>query len=451
MKETETVEFKRSTSEIKDAVVSIAAMLNKHGRGELYFGIRNDGTIIDQDVSEKTLRDVSQAISNHIEPKVYPVVGTEKIDARDCIHITFEGDEAPYYAYGRVFMRVSDEDRRLSPGAIERLIIEKTDPRAFWDHQPSRIGPGSVIEKELVDFVQRANQAGRLDFKYSTRNATLNKLGLLEAGKLRRAGVVLFCDGDQLEVQMAVFAGTDKTTFLDIRQLKGPVFHVLRESELYLKSNITWRVEFGKLEREEIPEIPIKALREALVNSICHRDYRNPKGNEIAIFKDRIEIYNPGRFPEGLTPDDYIRGDERSVLRNPLIANMLYFSKDIEKWGSGLKRMYDECTSRNVDVEFKPLRTGFLTVFHRLPPTGKGLGEKLGDRLGEKLGENERKILSLLAENPHLSIPLIAEALDISTTAVEKNIKKLKEKGLLMRIGPAKGGHWAVRSAPHNR
>ena len=67
------------------------------------------------------------------------------------------------------------------------------------------------------------------------------------------------------------------------------------------------------------------------------------------------------------------------------------------------------------------------------------------------MGENERKILSLLAENPHLSIPLIAEALGISTTAVEKNIKKLKEKGLLMRIGPAKGGHWAVRSAPHNR
>jgi ATP-dependent DNA helicase RecG len=70
MKETETVEFKRSTSEIKDAVVSIAAMLNKHGRGELYFGIRNDGTVVGQDVSEKTLRDVSQAISNHIEPKV---------------------------------------------------------------------------------------------------------------------------------------------------------------------------------------------------------------------------------------------------------------------------------------------------------------------------------------------------------------------------------------------
>lgn len=440
MKETETVEFKRSTSEVKKAVISIAAMLNKHGRGELYFGIKNDGTIVGQEVSERTLRDVSQAISNHIEPKIYPSVETKRMDSKDCVHVMFEGKDTPYYAYGRVFMRVGDEDRQLSPGEIERLIIEKSDQKAFWDIQPSSSGPDSVIEEELVDFIKRANQAGRLEFDYSTRDASLDKLGLLDEDKLRRAGVVLFCDGDQLEVQMAIFAGSDKTTFLDIRQLKGNLFHVLRESELYLKSNIRWRVEFGKLEREEVPEIPVRAMREALVNSFCHRDYRNPKGNEIAIFKDRIEIYNPGSFPEGLTPDDYIRGDERSVLRNPLIANMLYLSKDIEKWGSGLKRMHEECTHNDVDVEFKPLRTGFMTVFNRRPQPEEGLGGKLG----EKLGENERKILSILAGDPYLSIPQIADAIGISTTAVENNIKKLKRKGLLLRIGPAKGGRWKV-------
>ncbi len=440
MKETETVEFKRSTSEVKKAVVSIAAMLNKHGRGELYFGVKNDGTVVGQEVTEKTLRDVSQAISNHIEPKIYPLVETKRMESKDCVHVMFEGKDMPYYAYGRVFMRVGDEDRQLSPREIERLIIESSDRKAFWDTQPSSSGPDSVIEEELVEFIQRANLAGRLEFDYRTRDTTLDKLGLLDKDKLRRAGVVLFCDGDPLEVQMAIFAGNDKTTFLDINQMKGNLFSVLRESELYLKSNIRWRVEFGKLEREEVPEIPIGAMREALVNSFCHRDYRNPKGNEIAIFKDRIEIYNPGCFPEGLTPDDYINGDERSVLRNPLIANMLYLSKDIEKWGSGLKRIHEECTSNDVDVEFKPLRTGFMTVFHRRLKPEEGLGE----RLGERLGENEGKILSLLSKDPHLSIPQIAEAIGISTTAVENNIKKLKEKGLLLRIGPAKGGRWKV-------
>ena len=179
------------------------------------------------------------------------------------------------------------------------------------------------------------------------------------------AGEVLFCDENILEVQLAIFAGKEKLTFLDIKQLKGNIFDLLDESELYIKNHIKWRVKFGKLEREEIPEIPKEAVREALVNSICHRDYKIPKSNEIAIFKDRVEIYNPGDFPEGLTPQDFIKGHERSVLRNPIISQTLFFSKDVEKWGSGLKRIYEDCLKRNVKVEFKILKTGFLVIFYR--------------------------------------------------------------------------------------
>lgn len=73
-KESEKRELKKSTSELKEAVVSIAAILNKHQMGDLYFGIRNDGAVIGQIVTDKTLRDISKTISDHIEPKVYPVV-----------------------------------------------------------------------------------------------------------------------------------------------------------------------------------------------------------------------------------------------------------------------------------------------------------------------------------------------------------------------------------------
>jgi ATP-dependent DNA helicase RecG len=112
---------------------------------------------------------------------------------------------------------------------------------------------------------------------------------------------------------------------------QGTIFDLLEKSEKYISEHIDWRVKFGRIEREEIPEIPMKAVREALVNSFCHRDYTIPKGNEIAVFKDRVEIFNPGAFPEGLTPDDFIQGKERSILRNPLIAETLYKSKEIEK------------------------------------------------------------------------------------------------------------------------
>lgn len=107
--ETETMELKKSTSELKEAIISLVAMLNKHQRGGVIFGIRNDGTVVGQQVSDKTIRDVSKAIADHIEPKVYPVVEQVSIDANQCIKVQVEGGEHPYYAYGRAYIRVADE------------------------------------------------------------------------------------------------------------------------------------------------------------------------------------------------------------------------------------------------------------------------------------------------------------------------------------------------------
>ncbi len=121
------------------------------------------------------------------------------------------------------------------------------------------------------------------------------------------------------------------------------------------------------------------------------------------------------------------------MVRNPLLANILYLSKDIEKWGSGLRRIFEECETNDVDIEFKTLKTGFCTVFYRR--TEKRV----------ELGENEEKILVLLSKDATMSITSLAEKIGISTTAVENNIDKLKDKGLLERKGPAKGGHWVVK------
>ena len=139
---------------------------------------------------------------------------------------------------------------------------------------------------------------------------------------------------------MAIFATETKLTFLDIDQVFGNVFELIEIGENYIRKNIKWPVNFhtGKLEREEIPEIPLTAVREAIINSLIHRNFKDPKSNEIAIYKDRVEIFNPGEFPDGYKPEDFIKGKEGSIPRNPLITNTLYLSKDIEKWGSGLKK-----------------------------------------------------------------------------------------------------------------
>lgn len=336
-KESEILELKKSTAELKEAVISITAILNKHRRGKLYFGIKNDGQTLGQTVSEQTIRDVSRAVSEGIEPHVYPKIRRVKLNGKDCVAVDFSGEETPYLAFGRAYVRVGDENKQLSAKELEKMFLVRNQDISRWEAEASNEKLSGVNEKMLKKFVQKANFAGRIDFKFASAKSTLNKLGLIKDNRLLKAAEVLFCEDNPLEIQAAVFAGVDKRTFLDIKQFKGNLFNLLEKSEIYVKEHINWKVKFGKLERDEIPEVPIDALREALVNSLCHRDYRNPKGNEIAIFKDRVEIYNPGNFPEGLTPEDFIEGGERSVLRNPLIAEALFKSKDDREVGFGSK------------------------------------------------------------------------------------------------------------------
>ena len=148
-----------------------------------------------------------------------------------------------------------------------------------------------------------------------------------------------------------------------------------------------------------------------------------------------MEIWNPGTFPEGLIPEDFITGSEQSVLRNPLIAEILYKSKEIERWGSGLKRIYEECSASNVKVEFKDLKTGFLVVFYRLRGTTPKTTPKTRD-----------EILRLIRQDPGITKDEIAGHLDITVDGVRYHIRKLTEEGIISWKGPSKGGHWEFKS-----
>jgi len=308
---------------------------------------------------------------------------------------------------------------------IENMIVRKNRHHLRWDDTVTETTLKDIKLRIFRDYIKKVKAAGRVRISSKETPKILKKLGLMRGKKLLNAANALFSGRNFLEVQFAVFAGREKLTFLDIKQVKGNIFELLEQCEEYIKDRINWRVKFGKLEREEIPEIPLDALREALLNSFCHRDYTISKGNEICLFRDRIEIYNPGSFPEGLTPKDFIKGEERSVLRNPLIAEIFYYSKDIEKFGTGLKRIYDECRDDKVKVEFKVIKTGFVAVFYR-----KGaLDEGSQNRLGAKLGANEARIIEAIAHNPNITLIEMSRMLKISDIAVYKNIKKLKQKG----------------------
>jgi len=439
----------------------MCAILNKHGSGELYFGVRNDGTPLGQDISEKTLRDISQAVANHLEPKVYPKVTELFIDDKPCIHVEFAGEEYPYFAYGRSYIRVADEDKVLSPAELENFINKKNEWRGVWDSSLSDKTIEDVDDDVLRIYLDRANRAGRIDFTYTNKEEVLNKLELTDGDKLKNAADVLFVGSRMLEVQMAIFAGTERLTFIDIKRENGNVTSLVDVAEKYIQSNIRWRVVLdGSIKRKEIPEIPMDAVREALVNSYCHRLYSSSQNNEITIYSNRVEIYNPGTFPDGLTPQDFLSGRERSIKRNPLLAQLMYYTKDIESFGTGLKRITDACNEAGVRVEFQLLKKGFAVVFYRPDEqfnktekmsddqlnVGKGVGISVGISVGKDVGINETqgKIISCMLENPAVTALQISEEIGLSKRRVESNISTLKKIGVIMRNGGRKDGHWEI-------
>ncbi len=264
LRETETIEFKKSTAELKEAVISIVAMLNKHNRGEVYFGIADDGTVLGRMIGRDTVRDVTQTVVDNIEPKVFPKVELRQIDGKNCIVVEAQGNNSPYFAYGRAYIRVGESDKALSVHEIETRILNKK--KLPWESEISQKSLVDVNEETVREFMRKARTVKRINFAYVDLKTTLNKLRLMDKNQLTRAAEVLFCDENSMEIQAAIFAGTDKLTFLDIKQFKGNLFSLRQQAEVYVNEHMKWRADLSESRRKEIPEIPVRAISEAIGN-----------------------------------------------------------------------------------------------------------------------------------------------------------------------------------------
>ena len=278
--ETELLEFKKSTGELKEAMNSISSILNKHQHGELYFGVKPNGTVIGQVVNEESLRTVSQKIKNCIEPRIYPEIRKVVIDGKDCIYVKFEGTNTPYFSSGVARIRVADEDLVLSPQELAEYIRKSDKEEYRWENLVSNKLIENVDEELLKKYTNQAHDVGRIAIEYTDKRTVLNQLELSEGDRLINAGKVLFADDLTQDIQLAIFATSERLTFNDIQRYHGPVLKLVDIAENYIKSNIHWKVKFtGALQRTEIPEIPVDAIREALLNSFCHKDYSSGQSN----------------------------------------------------------------------------------------------------------------------------------------------------------------------------
>ena len=444
--ENETTEHKRSTSEMREAMESVASILNKHGSGTLYFGVRpSDGEVVGQDVSEKTLRDVSQAFGNRIEPRVIPTIERlETVDGKAYVKVSFSGDDRPYACDGRYRVRSADEDLPMGAAMLEEMVLERAAKRNSWDRRPSDRLLADVNEDELRSYVERGVERGRIPFPFTDARDVLSRLGLLcDDGALTNAAAVCFCGSRDPMLRMGVLGNSDRTQILDNHQEAGTLFGLVKAAETYILNNTRreFIIDGTSLHRTERPEIPLSAIREALFNAFCHRRYEDSSAIQVDIFWDAVDIYSPGSFPAGYEPEDYLSGAETaSKPRNPLIASTLYRSGDIETYGTGLRRIQGACDAQGVPVAVFQRGNGVHVRFTRAeavaadkPPT---TGEKPADNLSRALALFAASAIPLASQN-------VAESLGVGLRQAQRILRELEAKGLVERSGHGRGTLWS--------
>ena len=266
------------------------------------------------------------------------------------------------------------------------------------------------------------------------------------------AGAALFCPCRTNDVQMAKFATDVKATFTDIRREdKGSIIGLSKACEQYIIDAMDWKADIVGLERVETPEIPIEAIREAVINSYGHRLYNNNQCNEIDVFKDRIEIHTTGGFPKGHTPEEFLDGNKKAIRRNKLITGVLYYSKDMETFATGLKRIKDLCDEVGCKVAFRTEKDDFVVVFYRnlreqWAEEQNNKDHKIPKHQNDVLGDVlENQIVKFLLENNKLNQKQLAQKTGSPIASVQRAMKKLLERGKIERIGGKRFGYWSVK------
>ena len=454
--ETEQIEFKKSTGELKEAVISIASILNKHGSGKLYFGVKNNGEVIGQEISENTLRDVSQAISYHIKPAIYPEIAVKTYGKLKVICVKFDGNRAPYLAYNIPRIRVADEDKVMDQETYDELLSRRGNTLKSWELQVSEYTLNDIVETDFKSYLKKAKEVGRIDFESDEPAVVMDKLELLakDGVHLLNAGAVLFCPSSMNDVQMAKFATNVKATFTDIRREdRGSIIGLSRICTQYIIDAMDWKADIVGLKRVETPEIPLEAVREAIINSYGHRLYNNNQCNEIDVFKDRIEIHTTGGFPKGHTPEEFFDGKKKAIRRNKRITGVLYYSKDMETFATGLKRIKNLCDEAGCKVDFRTEKDDFVVVFYRNLRETWNIGAKSDANLdanGANSGvKNTEKVLSvktieLIKKNPKITQVELAAELNVSRRTIQRLMAELARNGKIQRIGGTRG-EWIAK------
>lgn len=425
-RETELIEYKKTTGELKEGIVSLAAMLNKSGKGTLYFGVRNDGEILGQQIGDRTLREISQGIVNAIKPQIIPTIIVELCDDKNVIKVTVEGEEKPYSAYGKYYMRSADEDREISSQQLRNLMLSVSD---------SIVNIEANNQELSFDQLKMLYAGNHLTLRGNTFEQNLNLLTREGTYNLMAA---ILADVNSFSIKVAVFRGTDKTDLIRRNEYGYKCMLVAVKQVLdYMEALNDTIVDVGGSFRRESRLFDFPCFREAWLNACLHNRWSRQTPPAVYVFEDRIEVISVGGLPDGLTLEEFYEGKSKPV--NLELQQIMVQLDYIEQTGHGVPLIVSKYGKEVFDIT-----ENFITV--TIPLNKDKAAEKNLQMVKEDgLDECDQKIVNLMRENSHITVHDLSGQIGLGTTTITKRIRILREKGMIERIGSKKKGQWITR------
>jgi len=433
------IEFKVSPDkELASEVVSFA---NISG-GRVFIGITDKAKTVGTDISNAARSNIQDTLGQ-IKPHL-PFV----LEVHDNIIVIDvpEGKDKPYSCAKGIYVRRGPNSQKLDRDGIIEFMqsqdVTQYDSRVRNEYPVKE----RFNDKSYKEFISKAGISDKLPLDHVLTNLKCAALNEKNDLVFTNAGALFFRDNTEdnffihAKIVCAVFKGTGKAKVIDAKHLEGSIPENIDGAVKFLWNNLRVRYETKGTQRHEMLEIPEDALKEAVTNAACHRNYFEHPNVMIEVFDDRVEIHNPGGIPKTLSEKDF---GKKSVPRNPIIADLLHRSGYIEKMGTGIKKMREAMEEANLEPpEFES--TSFFTAIFKRPPSHLPPITAAPIKIPEGLNETEKKVYDLIFQNNNITFVDIAEIIGISESTVTRMIKSLTEKGIIERIGPRKGGSWKL-------
>ncbi len=348
--ESETVEFKKSTASLRDATETLCAFANTKG-GYLFFCVDDDGKILGQQVTDDTLKNISNAVQLNTEPKLYPTVEKITFEGKTCVAIVIEESPLkPHLAYGRPFKRVGASNHKIDRDGYEYLLQQRLNGYGFDYQIANKASIEDIDENKVLAFIEKANSLRNLNESlFLPIEVLLEKLGLIIEGQLTNAAILLFgkkpskfFEGN-FEIKCGLF--NEDEGYDEILNHKEYNKSLLENFELvysFILSSIKSSLLKEGAYSQEKYEFPTTVIRELLTNMIVHKNYREGIKNTVEIRPGFIQFQNPGTLFEPTITLEKLYRHHVSKPGNKLIAKVFYMSGLFENWGSGTLKVISQ-------------------------------------------------------------------------------------------------------------